>query len=193
MTNNKIDMIMARNGIDGWSEVNETGNLDALTKTFEFSSHEQATAFVQTVSLHAEELDHHPEWSTDCDGTVIHAKLTSHFANNTVTLNDFQMAELMNQSYNDTQSTFKMFRRIDDKQMLSLCVGVGTFVLLYSAFNWVTMTEHLTAEQRGKPLSNNTDAIVDKNYESLKIKADDIAAAGGVDAYVEANLGTYRG
>ena len=47
MTNNKIDMIMARKGIEGWSEINETGNLDALTKSFEFSSFEQASAFVQ--------------------------------------------------------------------------------------------------------------------------------------------------
>ena len=47
MTNNKIDMIMARKGIEGWSEINETGNLDALTKSFEFTSFEQASAFVQ--------------------------------------------------------------------------------------------------------------------------------------------------
>jgi len=99
-------MIMARQGIEGWSEINETGNLDALTKSFEFTSFEQASAFVQQVSIFAENIDHHPEWRTDGDGLIIHVKLTSHFANNTVTLNDFEVAQYMNQAFSDTQTTF---------------------------------------------------------------------------------------
>jgi len=64
--------------------------------------------------------------------------LTSHFANNTVTLNDFELAEHMNQMFDDTKSTFAMFPRFTERSLLSLSVGVGGFVMLVSFFNLVT-------------------------------------------------------
>ena len=44
MTQNKINNIVDRNGIDGW--VDETGNLESLKKSFEFTTFEEAQAFI---------------------------------------------------------------------------------------------------------------------------------------------------
>ena len=93
MNENKIDNLISRGGTDGWSTV---GELDALTKTFVFDNFEQANAFIQKVGKFAETKDHHPEWSSSNNGSQVHARLTSHFANNKVTIFDFELAENMN-------------------------------------------------------------------------------------------------
>ena len=54
-------------------------------------------------------MDHHPEWRLSNGGRTVDVKLTSHFANNTVTRLDFQLAEAMNEAYTLTNSTFVMF------------------------------------------------------------------------------------
>ena len=59
MNETLIDNIIARGGTEGWST---EGDLDALTKTFEFDSFERANAFIQSVGVFAESKDHHPEW-----------------------------------------------------------------------------------------------------------------------------------
>lgn len=70
-------------------------------------------------------------------------KLTSHFAN-AVTLYDFELAEQMNTSYNDTKSTYKMFPRITDKTLVNMCIATGTFVFAFSLFQWATLPSHET-------------------------------------------------
>ena len=106
MNQTKITNIIDRGGIEGWED---TGNLDAFTKTFEFDSFEEGQAFVQAVGKFCETKDHHPEWTCLDGGKSIHVKLTSHFADNKVTLFDFELAEHMNQAYNETRGSFKMF------------------------------------------------------------------------------------
>ena len=148
MNQTRITNIIDRGGIEGW---HDSGNLDSFTKTFEFESFEQGQAFVQAVGKYAEIKDHHPEWTCLNGGKSISVKLTSHFANNKVTLFDFEMAEHMNQVYNDTQG-FKMFPRFQERQIVNLCIGVGTFVFLYSGFQWLTTPSFENDIQRGAPL-----------------------------------------
>ena len=184
MNTNKINAIEDRKGDEGWEQHVEGDTLLALTKTFEFDSFEKANFFVQEVGSYCDKNDHHPEWRTEAGGTVVHVKLTSHFAGNTVSLLDYELAEQMNKSYSDTQSKFSMYPMFDQKKLLSLCVGVGSFVLLYSGFQYLTTTSYLTDVQRGQPLAStgiSTDAVKPTINEEEVLKV-------GVDAYVEQNV-----
>lgn len=98
-----------------------------MTKTFEFTSFEQAQHFVQRVGRFASQKDHHPEWQTSGDGKVISARLTSHFAGNKVTLYDFQLAEEMNKAYKITQKEYSAYPWIKPKTAASFNVFVLTF------------------------------------------------------------------
>ncbi|SES28697.1 4a-hydroxytetrahydrobiopterin dehydratase [Tranquillimonas rosea] len=44
---------------NGWSMVEDR---DAIAKTFEFKNFVEAFGFMSRCALHAEKLDHHPEW-----------------------------------------------------------------------------------------------------------------------------------
>lgn len=147
MTSNQINAIEDRGGIEGW----EHGG-DALTKTFEFDCFERGQAFVQTVSNFCHENDHHPEWKCENGGTVIQVRLTSHFAGNTVSILDYQLAEQMNNAHAEVQSTFNPYPMFNSKQLLHLSAAVGTFVFLYSGFTWMIQSEHTTDHARGTPL-----------------------------------------
>ncbi len=46
-------------GLNGWSVVD---GRDAISKTFQFKSFNQAFGFMSRVALKAEKMDHHPEW-----------------------------------------------------------------------------------------------------------------------------------
>ena len=107
---------------------------------------------MQTVGKFCELKEHHPEWQCLNGGKSISVKLTSHFANNKVTLFDFELAEHMNTTYTDTQSSFKMFTRITERSLVHACIGVGSFVFLYSFFQLLTNYSHETDVQRGVPL-----------------------------------------
>jgi len=96
MNENQIDNIIARGGTEGWETV---GELDALQITYEFESFERANNFIQAVGVYAETKDHHPEWKLSNGGTTVNVRLTSHFANNKVTLFDFELAEQMNKEF----------------------------------------------------------------------------------------------
>ncbi|PZX18870.1 4a-hydroxytetrahydrobiopterin dehydratase [Palleronia aestuarii] len=50
---------LAELGERGWSEVE---GRDAIEKTFRFRNFVEAFGFMARVALHAEKLDHHPEW-----------------------------------------------------------------------------------------------------------------------------------
>jgi 4a-hydroxytetrahydrobiopterin dehydratase len=45
--------------LDGWSEVE---GRDAIAKSFRFEDVNDAFGFMTRIALHAERLDHHPEW-----------------------------------------------------------------------------------------------------------------------------------
>lgn len=45
--------------LDGWTQVE---GRDAIQKSFQFKSFNQAFGFMSRVALAAEKMDHHPEW-----------------------------------------------------------------------------------------------------------------------------------
>lgn len=66
-----------------------------LAKTFKFDDFLQAWGFMSKVALHAERLNHHPEWS-NVYGTV-HIALTTHDAGGVSEL-DFVLASAIEKS-----------------------------------------------------------------------------------------------
>lgn len=130
MNENKIDNIISRGGMDGWNTV---GELDSLEKTFIFDNFEQANAFFQEVGKFAETKDHHPEWKSSNNGTEVHARLTSHFADNKVTLFDFELAEAMNRSHK-TAMKHNLFPSYTSAQLVHAAVGAASVILLLGAF-----------------------------------------------------------
>lgn len=72
-------------GLDGWALVG-----DKLHREFRFASFVEAFGFMTQIALHAEKMDHHPEWSNVYNRVSI--RLTTHDAGNTVTENDRAMA-----------------------------------------------------------------------------------------------------
>ncbi len=51
----KLDPLLA----NGWSVVD---GRDAITKTYRFADFTEAFAWMTRAALHAEKMDHHPEW-----------------------------------------------------------------------------------------------------------------------------------
>lgn len=141
MNETKIDNLIARGGTEGWETI---GDLDALTKTFEFDSFERANLFVQAVGRFAETKDHHPEWQLVNGGRSVSVRLTSHFANNKVTLFDFELAEAMNQEYKSSLKT-SLFPRYSQSQLISVAVGLGSVVFLLGTYQYLTRNRHYTS------------------------------------------------
>ena len=79
-------------------------------------------------------------------------KLTSHFANNKVTLFDFQLAEHMNKQYTITQKWFTPYPFVDSKTWSSLKIFIACFFLfnfgLQIGTHWGIM--YPSASQRGE-------------------------------------------
>lgn len=75
-----------------WKEEN-----NALHAEFKFKNFTQAFSFMTQVAIHAESLNHHPEWSNVWNTVKI--KLTTHDAGNTITEKDKELAKLVSESY----------------------------------------------------------------------------------------------
>jgi 4a-hydroxytetrahydrobiopterin dehydratase len=75
--------------LEGWEEVR---GRDAITKTFQFKSFNQAWGWMNRVALVAEKMDHHPEW-TNVYGRV-DVTLSTHDAGG-VTQLDIDLARKM--------------------------------------------------------------------------------------------------
>ncbi|WP_458389056.1 4a-hydroxytetrahydrobiopterin dehydratase [Sphingomonas sp. F9_3S_D5_B_2] len=75
---------------DGW-QMDGAGK--ALTRTFKFKDFSEAFAFLTRVALHAEEVDHHPEFTSVWNR--IDFRLTSHDAGG-VTERDRKLAGAIN-------------------------------------------------------------------------------------------------
>lgn len=54
-----VERAKALRDLHGWSEAK---GRDAITRTFQFKSFNQAWGFMNRVALAAEKMDHHPEW-----------------------------------------------------------------------------------------------------------------------------------
>ena len=61
-----------------------------LTREFKFKDFTKAFSFMTRVAIHAEKMDHHPNWSNVWNTVVI--ELTTHDAGNVVTQKDRDLA-----------------------------------------------------------------------------------------------------
>jgi len=75
--------------LEGWSA---SDSRDAICKTFVFKNFNEAFAFMASVALQAEKLDHHPEWSNVYNRVEV--TLTTHDAKG-VTEKDVALASFM--------------------------------------------------------------------------------------------------
>ncbi len=78
----------------GWT-LDEGGN--ALIRTLKFADFNEAFGFLTRVALHAEKVDHHPEFTSVWNR--LDFRLTSHDAGG-VTDRDIELAEAMNRLLN---------------------------------------------------------------------------------------------
>jgi len=76
---------------EGWQF--EEGD-KALVRTFKFADFSEAFGFLSRVAIHAEKVDHHPEFTTVWNR--VDFRLTSHDAGG-VTERDVKLAEAINQ------------------------------------------------------------------------------------------------
>ncbi len=128
----------------------------------------QAQYFVQRVGVFCSQKDHHPEWSIADGGKTVNVKLTSHFANNKVTLFDFQIAEHMNQQQQVTSKWFREYPFIGDKSWASFKIFLVSFVLfnfsLQIGFYWGNLQP--TSAQRGQtPQAGHYRPLMINDYE----------------------------
>ena len=79
---------------DGWT-IEEGGK--ALVRTFKFTDFSEAFGFLARVALHAEKVDHHPEFTNVWNR--VDFRLTSHDAGG-VTKRDESLAEAINRLAN---------------------------------------------------------------------------------------------
>lgn len=75
---------------EGWS-LSEDGS--ALERSFRFKDFSEAFAFLTRVAMHAEKVDHHPEFSSVWNRVDFH--LTTHDTGG-VTARDVKLAEAIN-------------------------------------------------------------------------------------------------
>mmetsp|Transcript_22195 Transcript_22195/g.29692 ORF Transcript_22195/g.29692 Transcript_22195/m.29692 type:complete len:231 (-) Transcript_22195:238-930(-) len=151
MNKNIIEAIVSRGGTEGWDT-----DVNALTRSFEFDSFEEAQAFVMRVAKDADVKDHHPEWRTADGGRTVTARLTSHFAQNTVTRLDFELAEAMNNAYAEVRGSFKLYPLLDAKQWASLKIGVGLLVSTIFFYKFVTGSGYEEKEHTAAPLPSTS-------------------------------------
>ncbi len=79
----------ALTGLPGWREVD---GRDAIARTFEFADFNAAFGFMARVALHAERMDHHPEWFNVYNRVEV--TLSTHDAGG-VTDRDIELAAFM--------------------------------------------------------------------------------------------------
>ncbi|MDP9837432.1 4a-hydroxytetrahydrobiopterin dehydratase [Neorhizobium huautlense] len=79
----------ALSGLSGWT-LRDDG--EAILKTFKFKNFVEAFGFMTRSALHAEKLDHHPEWFNVY--SKVDVTLSTHDAGGLTEL-DFKLAQLM--------------------------------------------------------------------------------------------------
>jgi 4a-hydroxytetrahydrobiopterin dehydratase len=79
--------------LKGWQLVKDR---NAITKTFKFKNFNAAFSWMTAMALHAEKLDHHPEWLNIYN--KIDVILSTH-DNKGITVIDIEMAKIMNELY----------------------------------------------------------------------------------------------
>lgn len=88
----KIGAAGAVEQLTGWSV--QSGERDAIEKTFRFADFKIAWGFMSAVALKAEQMDHHPEWSNVYNRVEV--VLTTHDADG-VTTKDTELGQFMDE------------------------------------------------------------------------------------------------
>ncbi|OYR19881.1 4a-hydroxytetrahydrobiopterin dehydratase [Brucella thiophenivorans] len=84
------ELKQALSELDGWQKVN---NREAISKSFKFKDFNAAFGFMTRAALHAEKLDHHPEWFNVYNRVDV--TLSTH-SENCITELDIKLAKKMN-------------------------------------------------------------------------------------------------
>jgi len=84
------ELKQALSDLDGWQKVN---NREAISKSFKFKDFNAAFGFMTRAALHAEKLDHHPEWFNVYNRVDV--TLSTH-SENGITELDIKLAKKMN-------------------------------------------------------------------------------------------------
>ena len=79
--------------LKGWKMVK---GRNAISKTFEFKNFNQAFSWMTAMALHAERMDHHPEWSNVYNKVIV--TLSTHDVGGISKL-DIKLAKLMDKKY----------------------------------------------------------------------------------------------
>ena len=181
MNKNIIENIVARGGTEGWDT-----SIEVMKKSFDFDSFEEAQAFIMRVGKDAEAKDHHPEWSVSNGGRTVDVRLTSHFAQNTVTRLDFELAEAMNNAYKEIRGSFKMYPYLSESQWNSLKIGADMLVSAIFFFKFVTGTNYEQVDIPAGPLPSTAHESPVAKYSPVQALADKSAEQEVVDfAYGE--------
>jgi hypothetical protein len=146
---------------------------------------------VQNVGRYCSQQDHHPEWSVTDGGRTVQVRLTSHFANNKVTLFDFQLAEHMNQQYKVTQKWFIQYPLVASSTLTTWKIVIASFVLfnfvLSIGFSWGRGVP--SATQRGRaPQAVHSRPLIVAPFE---ITTGALKGEKEVELYAMANVDTY--
>ncbi|MNL10011.1 putative pterin-4-alpha-carbinolamine dehydratase [compost metagenome] len=80
-------------GLPGWTPVQDR---DAIHKSFKFADFNAAFGFMTRVALHADKVDHHPEWFNVYNRVDI--TLSTHDANG-LTQRDIDLARFIEQAF----------------------------------------------------------------------------------------------
>ena len=73
-----------------WKEENTAEGQTSLVKDFKFKDFVSAWAFMSSVALMAEKMDHHPDWTNVYNQVTI--RLSTHDAGNKITDKDRKLA-----------------------------------------------------------------------------------------------------
>ena len=94
MTRNRLtenELNEALNELEGWQK---TDGREAISKSFRFKDFNAAFGFMTRAALHAEKLDHHPEWFNVYNRVEI--LLTTHDADG-LSMRDIELARAIEQ------------------------------------------------------------------------------------------------
>lgn len=91
----KLESTARRDALSALTEWREVVGRDAITRTLRFDDFNAAFGFMARVALHAEKLDHHPEWSNVYNRVDV--VLATHSAGGVTDL-DARMARFMDEA-----------------------------------------------------------------------------------------------
>ncbi len=87
LTDHQVEMQLQ--DLPGWRQED-----NAIVKTFVFDDFIEAITFMTQVAFHAQEIEHHPEWTNLYN--KVHVRLTTHDING-ITSHDIRLAKRMQQ------------------------------------------------------------------------------------------------